>query len=647
MALLPGALTVYLAFNAGGYFPSEPAALATILLVVLAGRLLLAADPLAGLGRGVMLAAAALALFVVWTLSSGSWSGAHGRALVEADRPLLYVVILVLFGSLGSDARRLSWMIRGLALAAVVVCATALTTRLLPGVWPIDYESISPRLSYPITYWNTLGLLAALGMVLCFGMTSSEREPRAVRVLSCAALPLLGSALLLTLSRGSILAVILGLVVFAVVGHPRALLSGLIASVPTTAIAVAYAYHSDLLVSKEGLTRAARDQGETLAIVVALCVLGAVLLRMLLLRLDSALTTVALARRARRAVLIGGVVAVGVALTATAIAVDLPRQYDQFVHSEAVTAAGAKTDLRQRLGDSSSNGRVTQWRVAVAQFERTPLRGRGAGTNELVWNQHRPYDGILRDGHSLYLEVLAELGVVGLALILTTIITILVGVALRIRGPHRAVYATVFSAGLAWAIAAGYDWHWEMAVVTLWFFALGGMAIARAGSAGAARSPAFWLRCAGAGLCCTLALLLPLRVAVSQDRLQTSLDAFLTGQCDTAVDAAHASLRAVGSRSQPYEVLAYCALVDARPTMAVRRMDEAVRRDPDNWRLQYGLARMQAMTGRDPRQAVRAALRLNPLEKTTRDAAKRLAGLRRPAQWRRAAQGMEILLPDV
>ena len=41
-----------------------------------------------------------------------------------------------------------------------------------------------------------------------------------------------------------------------------------------------------------------------------------------------------------------------------------------------------------------------------------------------------------------------------------------------------------------------------------------------------------------------------------------------------------------------------------------------VHRDPGNWRLWYGLARMQAMAGRDPRGAAREARRLNPLNRS-------------------------------
>lgn len=646
LALLPGALTVHFAFNAGGYFAGEPAALAILLLVVLAARIMLTSDPAAELSRGLLFAAAALALFGLWTLVSGGWSDAPARALLEFDRVLLYLVALVLFGSIAGDAERLRWMLRGVALAAVIVCAAGVVTRLLPDVWSIDYESISVRLSYPVTYWNALGLLAAIGLIHCFGMTSSERESRVVRVLSSAAMPLLATALLLTLSRGGILVALIGIVVFALVGHPRALISGFVAGGSATAIAVAYTYHSDLVLSLQPFAPAAREQGETLAAVVALCIVGAAIVRTLLLRVDDRLAATQLAPYARRRLLTAGVVAVTVALGAIAVAVDLPHQYDRFVNAEAVTSALA-TDPRARLTDPTSSGRVTQWRVAFNQVERTPLRGTGAGTYEIVWNQNRPDTSLVRDGHTVYLEVLSELGLVGFAFIVATILAILVGIALRVRGPDRVMYATVFAAALAWAIAAGIDWHWEMPVVTLGFFALGGAALARDRPEGPSRIPPFWLRGVIAGACCVLALLLPIRVAVSQDRLEASLDAFVVGQCDTAKDAARDSLRAVGSRPQPYEVMAYCALVDGDQALAVRRMREAVQRDPDNWSLHYGLARLQAMAGGDPRRAAREAARLNPRDTLARDAVERFRGLQRPAQWRRAAQGMEIILPDV
>lgn len=650
-ALLPGALTVYFAFNAGGYFAGEPAAAALVLLIVLVARIMTAARPSAGFGRGLTVAAVALALFALWTLLSGLWSHAPSRALVESDRALLYLLVLVLFGSLARDARRLRWMLKGTALAIVVVCGSALVTRVLPSVWPLSYDSITTRLSYPITYWNALGLLAAVGVILCFGIGSDRRESRVMRVLGAAAIPLLASTLLLTLSRGGILAAVLGLVAVVLAGRSRVVICALVASAPATTIAVIVTYRANLLLSSDPLSQAARDQGRDVAIVVGLCVIAAAAIRALLLRIDDAFERMPMTHEARRRLQTAGAVGLVVVLVAGAAAVDLPRQYHRFLHSAGPTASTLPQDPRTRLSDPSNDRRLANYRVSLGQFERTPLQGSGAGTFELTWDRHRPDNLPVRDGHSLYLEVLGELGVVGLALVLTPILAILVGLVRRLRAAReeRLLYATLFAASLMWAGAAGIDWHWEMPVVTLWFFAIGGAAIARHDDEirPARRAWSMPARVGAAAGCCVLALAMPVRVAISQDRARAALDAFFTGDCASAQSAAHASLRAVGGRPQPYEVLALCALADRKPKLAVQRMQDAVARDPQNWALYYGLARMRAITGRDPRGAADRALALDPREPMIRGLVKLVEPLQRPSQWRKAAKQLEILFPDL
>ena len=69
----------------------------------------------------------------------------------------------------------------------------------------------------------------------------------------------------------------------------------------------------------------------------------------------------------------------------------------------------------------------------------------------------------------------------------------LVRVAARARGPDRPIYAALFAVLLAWAIHAGMDWDWEMPVVTLVFFLLGGFALANtAGGTSASTARRAW-----------------------------------------------------------------------------------------------------------------------------------------------------------
>jgi hypothetical protein len=61
-------------------------------------------------------------------------------------------------------------------------------------------------------------------------------------------------------------------------------------------------------------------------------------------------------------------------------------------------------------------------------------------------------------------------------------------------------------------------------------------------------------------------------------------------------------------------------------------MRQAVRHDPHSWEAYYALAIAQASAGIDPRPNVRQALRMNPLEPLTREAAKELRSSS-PTEW--------------
>ncbi len=98
-ALLLVALIIYLGAEEGGFFPEATAAAAVALAAALILRTALAKEPFAGFGLALALAAVPLVLLAVWTLVSALWSEAPGRALVEFNRVLLYVLALLFFGS--------------------------------------------------------------------------------------------------------------------------------------------------------------------------------------------------------------------------------------------------------------------------------------------------------------------------------------------------------------------------------------------------------------------------------------------------------------------------------------------------------------------------------------------------------------------
>jgi O-Antigen ligase len=420
-------------------------------------------------------------------LASALWSHAEDRALVEFDRALLYLLLLLLFGLLHRRRWRMPWMMRGLAAGSLVACTVSLVTRVLPRVWPISPGVANNRLSYPITYWNALGILASIGILLMLGIASNPGESRIGRALAAAGIPVAATTLFLTFSRGAIVALLIGLVAFLVISRSSTLVGAALAAVPPTAIALVVTYHANLLATLNPTTPAAVLQGHKVAIVVGLAALAAAIIRLLVGPLDRWLADSRPRLTVRPGVRRGGIAAILAVLVVAAIAAGGPawisRQYRTFIKGAPVSTA----DLRQRLTNPSNDNRTDNWRAALKGFTSAPVGGTGAGTYQFSWYRYRRLQGLnVVDAHNLYLQTLSELGVVGLLLLVGTLAAILVALARRIRGPNRVVYAALFSAVVAWAVHSGLDWDWQMPVVTAWVFAVGGAAL---GSGTSAQAP--------------------------------------------------------------------------------------------------------------------------------------------------------------
>jgi len=635
----PAALVVYFSFNSGGFFPGQPALVAIVLALVLVLRVTLAHNPLAGISLAGTVAVGAFALLTGWTLISGLWSDAPGRALLEYDRALLYTLTLAVFARLPRRPGDLAWVVRLLAAAIVVVCAAGLTTRLAPDVWRVAPSAATDRLSYPLTYWNGFGVLAAIGAVLLVHLTTAVREPRAVRVLAAAASPIVVATIFYTFSRGAIAIGALGIVVLLAVSRPAGWPTGLAAVVPACAGVLLLAVGADLLASDEFDTPAGIDEGHRLALVVAVGALFAGGLRAALLGFDEPLAARRADRPRRRMALAWGLAAA--ALVVGAIAAGGPafaeRQYDRFVSGDVTP----ETDQRARLLNPGNNGRLDHWDVALARFRADPLRGDGAGTYQIAWDRERSSGLDVVDAHSLYLEVLAELGAPGLLLLLVGLGTLLGGLARLVPGPERGPAAALLAAGVVWALHAGLDWDWEMPATAIWLFAAGGWALAAPEGSPRLRPPHRPARVAMAAACLVLTLA-PYSVARSQAALNDAFRAFDAGDCARTIDRALASLDATRLRPQPYELLAYCDARLGQGDLALRNLAEAVDRDPNAWEVWYGTAIVRGVLGRDPRPAARRAASLNPLEPLTQQAVEAFDSPS-PAVWRR--RGRELPLP--
>jgi hypothetical protein len=635
LCLLPGVLTLYLALNWGGYGADVRAVALLLLTVLLAGRIALVRRPFAGITPPLVIAGSALGLLAAWTWLSSRWSDAPLEATIEFQRVALYAVALVFFGSFVRRRGNLALMVRGIALGVAAICLIALATRLYPDVYSVDTGLSVARLAYPLGYWNGLGLLAAVGVVLLLHLTCDENEWLPVRVLAAALVPVAATTIYFTFSRGATAAVGGAVIAYLLVGRPRGAIAGLVATAPTTFFAVQAAYGADLLGTYENATAAAASQGHDVAGVLVLCCAAAAICRLALSPFDGLLRRAKLRTGARRPLVIGALALILLGLS-IAVAVDAPTRIDR--EWDAFTQPEQGDDARTRFRSTRVGGRSEHWDVALSYYRQDKIKGAGAGTFETQWLRSRPSNGSVTDAHSLYVEVLSELGLVGLFLLLAALATVLVGLVLRARGPRRALFAAIFAASLMWTAHAGVDWDWELAAVSLWLFALAGMALAKTAQANGGDSRArMWALRAGAGVLCLLVAVGAMRMIVSTDSLADGISAYQTGDCKEARGHARTSLEALDSQPQAAAILAYCAAEGGREREAISQMERAARLAPKHWRYRYGLAVVRGMAGRDPRPDLALARRLNPLGEVPRTGAAGRLARSGPARWRTLA----------
>src|SRR5262249_14728457 len=138
-------------------------------------------------------------------------------------------------------------------------------------------------------------------------------------------------------------------------------------------------------------------------------------------------------------------------------------------------AAEDPTNGSARLESFSSNGRWPLWNAALKENASATIAGHGSGSFEVWWAQHGTGGGFVRDAHSLYLETLGELGIVGFALIVAFLGWVLVVGAMRYLDAarsRRTQLAATLAGCAAFCVGASFDWLWEIAVIPIAFLLL-------------------------------------------------------------------------------------------------------------------------------------------------------------------------------
>jgi hypothetical protein len=589
--------TFVFAYDNGSFSLSARNALAVAVWWAIVLGIAVGTWPLARVPRPAIIAGGCLAGFAAWTLASTSWAGSAERAFLEFDRAALYLgvfLVAVLVGTRGNVAR---W-VDGLAVGIVAVATVALASRFFPGLFaedalPTFLPSSRTRLSFPVQYWNGLGILTAIALPLLLRGAVASRSTLA-RGAALAPVPILAATVYLTSSRGGAATALAGaLTALALSPRRWRTLAALATAVGAGAGAVAILVQRQALV--DGLdSHAATAEGRSAALLVLLLCLvtGAAwaFASRLALRPPPRRIARAIAGAAATLLLLG------------VVAAHPAQRFEEFKQPPFL-ASQSNDFTRAHLLSGNGSGRWQFWTAAADEWRSAPLVGRGAGSYESWWAQHGSITYFLRDAHSLYAETAAELGIVGLVLIVGALGCGVATAITRARRDHDAGGAAVASlagALVGYVVGAGIDWMWELTIVSLVGMAglglLVGPATERLQIARGERPRRFALGAAivAAGWVLLCAEALPL---MADEQLRASERASLRGDEPAAISHARTARKLVPWASSPYLQLALVSEQAGDLAAARQWIEGATRRDPDNWRPWFVAARMDTELG--------------------------------------------------
>lgn len=352
----------------------------------------------------VVLVAVGLLALATWSVASIAWGGLPYPALRNAGGWAIGAAAAIAGSALGPRVRPFL-----LAIAAGIGLHAARVLVTVGAGWSPDDWFLGRQLEGPTAYHNAEAVAMALGLPLMLVAVESTR--RWTRAAAGAGACLLVAVAGLTQSRAALVAGAAAVLLY--VGVARTLRAAVVAAACALSTAVLFPLLRQVdraLVAGRPLDddAFARYGATALGLAVAAAVVAAVPLR-----------PIRLGRRWRRVGAATGA-AVVLALLAVVTAAVVPRlegargRLTAEPNQPSKVGAGAT-----RFSSVSTSGRLELWHVALEMGGERPVTGRGAGSFTRRWTIERTNkDAYVLRPHSLELEALAELGIVGLALVL-------------------------------------------------------------------------------------------------------------------------------------------------------------------------------------------------------------------------------------
>jgi hypothetical protein len=410
-------------------------------------------------------------LSMVWTIS-------ETETIKETLRSSMYLATFLMALAALTSRRQVDPLID----FSVVIVAAVAVYGLLQKISPIQYPVRSldgVRMDSTLQYSNTTAVILGMGVVLALARMSTLRN-LALKGLYAAITLSFFIALYLTVSRGGIGSLGIGLIVLFVLGSGRLrmLADLLLLSLPGAWLWWQMQSLPGLLGT--GVLPQQKISDGTLFrndLIVALLVAFALQAAYTFLANRYELSS-AVRQRLGVLVVAGGVLAVVVGAFVVAGGYGGPGQ----AYTRLLGTANETGNVSQRLASLDISSRGDYWSVAWEAWKERPLTGTGAGTFQYTWLKDRPGFKGVKQVHNVYLEQGTETGVFAFLAFLG-FVAVLVGFTVRAawrsgpQGERRLLLAGLCSALVVYLVSSAAEWHWYLPASTLYFFILAAVAV--------------------------------------------------------------------------------------------------------------------------------------------------------------------------
>ncbi len=369
---------------------------------------------------GLLLAFAALsALSVLWSVQpDASWQAAS--RLFAYSSVFGLTVLLV-----RAAPQRWPAVLGGVLLASAVVCGYALLTKVFPNRLGSEQVVYYARLREPYGYWNAIGLAAALGAIGCMWLGARRAGHALLSALAYPAMGIMLVTLMLAYSRGALAALVLGvalwlgLIPLRLRGAAVLVVGGLGAGV-----VVAWDFSRGTLTTDSATLAARIDAGHQLGVLLAAMVLALTLAGLAIGFLNGRHAPTRTARRRAGALLLSLPVIAVIAL-AGALATSHRGLFGSVSHGlSSLTNPNAAVPANGpgRL-TAIGSARARYWNEALEVFKAHPALGAGAEGYATARLRYRTAPLKVQQAHGFAVQTLADLGLVGLLLVLALLVS--------------------------------------------------------------------------------------------------------------------------------------------------------------------------------------------------------------------------------